>query len=136
MSATRITFDLTSCHVTGGCGTQTVFGTVDLTQNGANVDFVVTLLGGKRFVETGAADDQLFKFNGATSAANITNEATANPLNAVAGGLNDSPGLSTGTALEISISGSRASSALTVMGDPRQPSRGSRLPLRLRRLLR
>lgn len=82
------TFNLTSCHVTGGCGTQTVFGTVDLTQNGANVDFVVTLLGGNRFVETGAADQQLFKFNGATSAANIINEATANPLNAVAGGLN------------------------------------------------
>jgi hypothetical protein len=81
------TFDLTSCHVTGGCGTQTSFGTVTLTQNEANVDFVVSLSGGNRFVETGSADQQLFKFNGAASAANITNEATANPLNAVAGGL-------------------------------------------------
>ncbi len=87
--AQAITFDLTSCHVTGGCGTQTVFGTVTLTQNGANVDFVVSLAGGNRFVETGAADDQLFKFNGTgVVAADITNEATANPLNAVAGGLN------------------------------------------------
>src|SRR2546425_9241013 len=87
--AQAVTFDLTSCHVTGGCGTQTVFGTVTLTQNGANVDFVVSLAGGNRFVETGAADDQLFKFNATgVVAADITNEATANPLNAVPGGLN------------------------------------------------
>jgi len=86
--AQAVTFDLTSCHVTGGCGTQTVFGTVELTQNGANVDFVVTLAGGNRFVQTGAADQQLFKFNGAAGAGNIINEATFNPLNAVPGGLN------------------------------------------------
>ena len=87
------TFNLTSCHVTGGCGTQTVFGTVTLTQVGANVNFDVELLGGNRFVETGAADQQLFKFNGTgIVAADIVNEATANPLNAVAGGLQGSAG--------------------------------------------
>jgi len=85
--AQAIDFNLTSCHVTGGCGTQTVFGTVTLTQNGANVDFVVSLAGGNRFVQTGSADQQLFKFNGAAGAGNIINEATANPLNAVPGGL-------------------------------------------------
>jgi len=86
--AQAVTFDLTSCHVSGGdCGAQTSFGTVTLTQNGANVDFVVSLAGGNRFVQTGSADQQLFKFNGAASAGNIINEATANPLNAVPGGL-------------------------------------------------
>src|SRR5437016_1316838 len=50
--AQAISFDLTSCHVTGGCGTQTVFGTVTLTQVGANVTFDVELAGGNRFVET------------------------------------------------------------------------------------
>src|SRR5262245_56760496 len=71
-----VTFGLTSCHVDGGCGTQTSFGTVTLTQNGASVDFVVSLAGGNRFVQTGAADQQLFKFNGAGGAGNIINEAT------------------------------------------------------------
>jgi hypothetical protein len=85
--AQAVTFDLTSCHVDGGCGTQTSFGTVTLTQNGASVDFVVLLAGGNRFVQTGSADQQLFKFNGAAGAGNIINEATANPLNAVPGGL-------------------------------------------------
>jgi len=86
--AQAVTFDLTSCHVSGGdCGGQTSFGTVTLTQNGASVDFVVSLAGGNRFVQTGSADQQLFKFNGAASAGNIINEATANPLNAVPGGL-------------------------------------------------
>ena len=76
-SAQATVFNLTSCHVEGGCGTQTIFGTVTLTQNGANVDFDVQLLGGNRFVETGSADDQLFKFNGTgIVAGDITNEAT------------------------------------------------------------
>src|SRR5262245_66632106 len=77
------TFNLTSCHVTGGCGTQTVFGTVTLTQNGSNVDFVVTLLGGNRFVTTGAGADQLFLFNatGVVAGDNV-NEATVHPADA------------------------------------------------------
>src|SRR5262245_43277819 len=55
-------FELTSDHCTGGCGTPP-FGTVTLTQSGANVDIVVALFGGSVFVKTGAADDQAFKFN-------------------------------------------------------------------------
>jgi len=97
--AHAVSFDLTSCHVTGGCGAQTVFGTVTLTPAGANVNFDVELAGGNRFVQTGAADQQLFKFNGALGAANIINEATANPVNAVPGGLEPTTLLLLGTGL-------------------------------------
>jgi hypothetical protein len=64
-SASAITFDLTSdhCSGTGGCGTAP-FGTVTLTQVGANVNFVVDLAGTNTWAQTGAADFQLFKFNG------------------------------------------------------------------------
>src|SRR5262245_53000100 len=62
-----ITFDLTSDHCTGGCGTAP-FGTVDVTQVGANVHIVVDLANGPpnatSWAQTGAADFQLFKFNG------------------------------------------------------------------------
>jgi hypothetical protein len=86
--AQAITYDLTSCHVTGGCGTATSFGTVTLTQVGANVNFDVVLSDANRFVETGAGDGLLFKFNGTgIVAADITNEATGMPVNAVPGGL-------------------------------------------------
>jgi hypothetical protein len=57
------TFDFTSDHCSGGCGTPP-FGTVTLTQNGSNVDFVVFLGSGENWAQTGAADFQLFKFNG------------------------------------------------------------------------
>ena len=61
-----ITFNLTSDHCTGGCGTAP-FGTVDVTQAGANVNFVVDLANGPPntvcWAQTGAADFQLFKFN-------------------------------------------------------------------------
>jgi hypothetical protein len=87
-SAQATIFDLTSCHVEGGCGTATSFGTVTLTQNGANVDFDVVLSGANLFVETGSADFQLFKFNGVgIVVGDITNEATGMPLNAVPAGL-------------------------------------------------
>jgi hypothetical protein len=90
--AQAIDFQLTSCHIDGGCGTAP-FGTVTLTQNGANVDFIVALSGGNRFVETGSVDFQLFKFNGTgIVAGDIINEATASPLNAVTGGLQGSAG--------------------------------------------
>src|SRR5437762_1472236 len=86
--ANAISFDLTSCHISTGCGTATSFGTVTLTQVGANVNFDVELAGGNRFVQTGSADQQLFKFNATgVVAGDIVNEATANPLNAVPGGL-------------------------------------------------
>jgi hypothetical protein len=65
-AASAITFDLTSDHCTGGCGTAP-FGTVDVTQVGANVNFVVDLANGPPnavgWAQTGAADFQLFKFN-------------------------------------------------------------------------
>src|SRR5215475_7406050 len=61
-----IIFDLTSDHCTGGCGTAP-FGTVDVTQVGANVHFVVDLANGPPntvgWAQTGSADFQLFKFN-------------------------------------------------------------------------
>jgi hypothetical protein len=60
------TFDLTSDHCTGGCGTAP-FGTVTLTQNGTSVNFVVDLANGPPntvgWAQTGAGDFQLFKFN-------------------------------------------------------------------------
>ena len=61
-----VSFDLTSDHCTGGCGTAP-FGTVDVTQVGANVNFVVDLANGPpntvSWAQTGSADFQLFKFN-------------------------------------------------------------------------
>ena len=61
-----VTFDLTSDHCDGGCGTAP-FGTVDVTQVGANVHIVVDLANGPpntiSWAQTGAADFQLFKFN-------------------------------------------------------------------------
>src|SRR5262245_51618374 len=62
-SASAITFQLTSDHCTGGCGTPP-FGTVDVTQAGANVNITVTLAAGYQYAQTGAADGQIFKFNG------------------------------------------------------------------------
>jgi len=61
------TFNLTSCHLSGGCGTVTQFGTVTLTQVGANVTFDVVLNSGNRFVETGAGGNSLFVFNDTTT---------------------------------------------------------------------
>ena len=95
-------FDLTSCHVSAASGpgydcgtTQKIFGTVTLTQDGANVDFDVQLLGGNLFVETGSADFQLFKLNGiGIVAGDIVNETTVPvlgtplPLDGFAGSFN------------------------------------------------
>lgn len=65
-SASALVFDLTSDHCTGGCGTAP-FGTVTLTQNGTNVDFIVDLANGPPntvgWASTGAGDFELFKFN-------------------------------------------------------------------------
>lgn len=90
------TFNLTSCHFdpSSGCGAAgTIYGTVTLTQAGANVNFDVVLSGTNRFVETGSVDQQLFKFNGVgVAATDIVNAATGMPLNAVPGGLQGSAG--------------------------------------------
>ena len=62
-----VLFDLTSDHCLGGCGTAP-FGTVDVTQVGANVHIVVDLANGPpntvSWAQVGDADFQLFKFNG------------------------------------------------------------------------
>ena len=61
-----VTFDLTSDHCEGGCGTAP-FGTVSVTQAGANVNLVVDLANGPpntvSWAQVGPADFQLFKFN-------------------------------------------------------------------------
>jgi hypothetical protein len=73
------TFTFTSCHLTGGCGTATDFGTVTLTQSGTSVLFDVVLTSGNRFVETGAGGGELFLFNDSVSGSTITNiSATLN----------------------------------------------------------
>src|SRR5262245_40660264 len=61
-SARAVSFEFTSDHCTGGCGTAP-FGSVTLDQNGANVDITVHLFSPNSFVKTGAADFQAFKFN-------------------------------------------------------------------------
>ena len=61
-SAKAIVFDLTSDHCSDGCGTPP-FGTVTLTQAGANVNITVSIAP-NNWAITGAADFQLFKFNG------------------------------------------------------------------------
>ena len=67
------TFTFTSCHLSGGCGTATNFGTVTLTQSGTSVNFDVVLTSGNRFVETGAGGGELFLFNDSLSGSTITN---------------------------------------------------------------
>src|SRR5438477_13072822 len=62
-NAEALTFNLTSDHCTGGCGTAP-FGTVTVTQNGTTVDITVDLATGYSFAKTGSADFQAFKFNG------------------------------------------------------------------------
>ena len=71
-------FYFTSDHMSGGYGSSGPFGTVELTQNGADVDFVVTLNDGSWFIRTGAGDDFNFKFNiaGDTGAAADENTIT------------------------------------------------------------
>ena len=89
-----VTFDLTSDHCTGGCGTAP-FGTVDVTQAGANVNFVVDLANGPpntiSWAQTGAGDFQLFKFNGtgiAVGDISVTQTFAGNTLQANTGTFN------------------------------------------------
>ena len=71
-SAQADTLNFTSCHLSGGCGTVTQFGTVTLTQSGANVTFDVVLNSGNRFVETGAGGESFFLFNDSLAGSAIT----------------------------------------------------------------
>lgn len=50
-------------YCTGTCGTPP-FGEVELTLDGSDVDFMVTLYGGNEFVRTGAGGGMDFLFNG------------------------------------------------------------------------
>src|SRR5262245_19110097 len=80
-SAVGDTFIFTSCHITGStCNGGSIpapgLGSVTLTQNGANVDFNVTLINGNRFVETGAGGGFLFLFNDSIAGSTITNITT------------------------------------------------------------
>jgi hypothetical protein len=87
--ADSLTFNLTSCHLSGGCGTVTQFGTVTLTTAGSDVNFDVVLNSGNRFVETGAGGDALFIWNDTNAGHTVTNiSATLNGnVVAIPGGL-------------------------------------------------
>src|SRR5262245_132158 len=94
------TFDLTSCHITGGCTTPGVsFGTVTLLQSGTSVNFTVTLANGNRFVETGAGGGELFLFNDAIAGSTITTVATSptTPAGGLVGFTNLAPVMADGT---------------------------------------
>src|SRR5215471_18059503 len=76
------TFTFTSCHISGSsCEGGSIpapgFGSVTLTQSGANVNFTVSLINGNRFVETGAGGGELFLFNDALPGSTITTVASA-----------------------------------------------------------
>ena len=94
------TFNLTSCHITGGCTTPGVsFGTVTLLQSGTSVNFTVTLANGNRFVETGAGGGELFLFNDTLPGSTITTIATTptTPAGGLSGFTNLSPVMADGT---------------------------------------
>ena len=97
------TFTFTSCHLSGGCGTATAFGTVTLTQSGTSVNFDVVLNSGDKFVETGAGGGSLFLFNDSISGSTITgitatlNGATVSITGGLTGLTNQSPIMADGT---------------------------------------
>src|SRR5215813_13477650 len=98
------TFSLTSCHISGStCEGGSIpapgFGTVTLTQAGGSVNFVVTLLNGNRFIETGAGGSSLFLFNDSIAGSTITNIATApnTPASGFTGLTNQQPIMADGT---------------------------------------
>jgi len=91
------TFNFTSDHCSGGCGPQTSFGTVTLTQVGSDVNVTVSLLNGNQWVQTGAGNDSYFLFdNAGITLANITNVVMAGnpggPTIGVVGGHADGTG--------------------------------------------
>jgi hypothetical protein len=112
-----VTFNITSDHCTGGCGTPP-FGTVTVIQNGTNVDISVSLTDSNRFVLTGSADMQFFKFNGAPSLTSITVTQTAAGTHLVAatGAFNgDGTGMfNFGITCDAGICGNGAANALPI----------------------
>src|SRR5262245_25748595 len=98
------TFNLTSCHISGStCQGGSIpapgFGSVTLTQSGANVNFTVSLINGNRFVETGAGGGELFLFNDSIAGSTITNIATSptTPAGGLSGSTNLPPVMADGT---------------------------------------
>ena len=78
-------FNFTSDHTSGGAGTPP-FGTVQLLQNGANVDVTVTLATGYQFVSTGSGAFMNFLFDDAAiTLADITNIQASGQIMAAAG---------------------------------------------------
>jgi PEP-CTERM motif-containing protein len=75
--AHAVSFDLTSDHCTGLCGPQSSFGTVTLTQVGANVDVLVTLNNNNKFIITGNTND-IIDFN--STVAPTLGTITSNPF--------------------------------------------------------
>jgi hypothetical protein len=98
-NASADTFNFTSCHLSGGCGTATNFGTVTLTQSGTSVNFTVTLINGNRFIETGAGGGELFLFNDTISGSTITTIASSptTPAGGLSGFTNLAPVMADGT---------------------------------------
>jgi hypothetical protein len=101
-------FDLTSCHITGSSclggnvPAASAFGTVNLTQSGANVNFDVVLNNGNTFVETGAGGGALFVFNDTLASTSVTNASgtingVINTQLSVEGLTNQSPFMADGT---------------------------------------
>lgn len=99
-SASADTFELTSCHISTGCPPAgTAFGTVTLTQAGANVNVSVSLANGNLFIETGSGAHEIFVFNDSV-AGSVVNNITASPTPApggLAGFTNLSPAMADGT---------------------------------------
>ena len=94
------TFNFTSCDASGSTcqGTNIAapgFGSVTLTQAGANVDFTVSLINGNRFVETGAGGGALFLFNDTIAGSTVTTIASAptSPAGGLSGFTNVSGGI-------------------------------------------
>jgi len=89
-TANALTFDLTSDHCSGGCGPAgTIFGYVELTQAGTTLDVTVHLNSPYAYAQTGAADDQAFKFNAiGVAVADITIDAHTPGLIASTGAYN------------------------------------------------
>ena len=102
--ASADSFNFTSCHISGStCEGGSIaapgFGTVTLTQSGANVNFTVTLINGNRFVETGAGGGELFLFNDTLTGSTITTVASSptTPAGGLSGFTNLSPVMADGT---------------------------------------
>src|SRR5262245_637904 len=102
------TFTFTSCHISGStCNGGSIpapgFGSVTLTQVGANVTFDIALINGNRFVETGAGGGSLFVFNDSIAGSTITNitatlnGATVTIPGGLSGATNQPPIMADGT---------------------------------------